>query len=345
MKPYSRLIVYYFSGTGNSKNVATWLSEVAIERNMNFELYNISEFNNQPIRSPSPDTLLTFVSPIHGFNYPTNVLKFILRFPKGKNNVLLLNTRGGLLAGKKIIPGVTGIAFYLSACILIIKSHSIKAMFPVNLPSNWTFIHPGLKLEAVTYMHIKNKERIRNFASKVFDGESNYRSMYEIVQDLIVAPVSILYFFIGRFFFTKTYLASRECDHCNICINNCPKKAIIKIANRPFWTFKCENCMKCIANCPQKAIQITHGLFTLYILLFFVFFINTFFFYFEMYIFEVENLLVKNIIKTGLCLSLFAAWYRLIHYLIRFTFFERIMSYTSLTKLRFWRRYKALKNI
>jgi len=103
--------------------------------------------------------------------------------------------------------------------------------------------------------------------------------------------------------------------------------------------------MKCIANCPQKAIQITHGLFTLYILLFYLFFINTFFFYFELYIFEIESQLAKNIIETGLCLGLFAVWYRLIHFLIRVPFFERIMSYTSLTKLRFWRRYKALENI
>ncbi|MBP7102138.1 MAG: EFR1 family ferrodoxin [Bacteroidales bacterium] len=345
MTPYSKLIVYYFSGTGNSKNVAIWLSEVALEKNMKFELNNITQCNKHNILSPPPNVLLAFVSPIHGFNYPIIMLKFILQFPKGKNNILLLNTRGGLLAGKKIIPGVTGLAFYVSACILKIKKYSIKAMYPVNLPSNWTFLHPGLKQEAVTYMHIINKEKIRNFARKVFDGKSNYKGLYEIIQDSIAAPISILYFFIGRFFFTKTYLSSRECNHCNICINNCPKKAIITIDKRPFWTFKCENCMKCIANCPQKAIQITHGLFTLYILLFYVFFINTFFFYFELYIFEIESQLAKNIIETGLCLGLFAAWYRLIHFLIRVPFFERIMSYTSLTKLRFWRRYKALENV
>lgn len=345
MTPYSKLIVYYFSGTGNSKNVVIWLSEVALEKNMKFEIYNITQCNKHNVLSPPPNALLAFVSPIHGFNYPTTMLEFILRFPKGKNNVLLLNTRGGLLAGKKIIPGVTGLAFYISVCILKLKKYSIKAMYPVNLPSNWTFLHPGLKQEAVTYMHIINKEKIQNFAHKVFDGKSNYKGLYEVIQDSIAAPVSILYFFIGRFFLTKTYLSSRECNHCNICINNCPKKAIIKIDKRPFWTFKCENCMKCVANCPQKAIQITHGLFTLYILLFYLFFINTFFFYFELYIFEIENQLVKNIIETGLCLGLFAAWYRIIHFLIRFSFFERIMSYTSLTKLRFWRRYKALENI
>ena len=345
MKIYSKLIVYYFSGTGNSKTVATWLSEVALENNMDFELHNISQLNKQSIPFPSPETLLAFVSPIHGFNYPTNMLKFILYFPKGKNNVLLLNTRGGLLAGKKIIPGVSGIAFYISACILKIKKYNIKAMYPVNLPSNWTFLHPGLKPEAVTYLHVKNKEKIRNFAHKVFNGDSNYKGLYEIIQDAIVAPISILYFFIGRFFFIKTYLPSKECNHCNICINNCPKKAIITIDSRPFWTFKCENCMKCIAYCPQKAIQITHGLFTLYILLFYVFFINTFFFYFEIYIFRIENFLIKNIIETIVCLGLFAVWYRLMHFLIRFTFFERIMTYTSLTKLRFWRRYKAPNNI
>ncbi len=43
-------------------------------------------------------------------------------------------------------------------------------------------------------------------------------------------------------------------------------------------------------------------------------------------------------------LSILALLHRIIHYLMRFKIFERLMVYTSLTKFKFWgRRYKALK--
>jgi hypothetical protein len=52
---------------------------------------------------------------------PAIMLKFIRRFPKWKNKVVLMNTRAGMLIGKFITPGLTGIAFYLSALILFLK--------------------------------------------------------------------------------------------------------------------------------------------------------------------------------------------------------------------------------
>ena len=73
------------------------------------------------------------------------MLNFLIHFPKGRNKVLLINTRAGMLIGKWITPGLTGIAFYFSALVLKLKGYSIKAMFPVDLPSNWISVHPGLE--------------------------------------------------------------------------------------------------------------------------------------------------------------------------------------------------------
>ena len=39
---YPKLIVYYFSGTGNSQKVALWLTQTAKEMNMETELINIA---------------------------------------------------------------------------------------------------------------------------------------------------------------------------------------------------------------------------------------------------------------------------------------------------------------
>jgi len=341
MPAYNKFVVYYFSGTGNSKNVALWLSVIAKENNIETQIINITQIDRLSIKQPEPNILVAFVSPIHGFNYPPIMLHFIMRFPKGKNNVLLLNTRAGMLIGKFITPGLTGIAFYLSSFILKLKGYSIKAMYPIDLPSNWVSLHPGLNKKTVDYLYKKNKERVTIFAYKVFAGKKVFKGLYEIIQDILVLPISIMYYLAGRFFLAKTFYASHDCDNCGICIKGCPVKAIIKKDNRLYWTFNCESCMKCMGNCPRKAIETAHG-FIIVFLLVSAFLWGFFYKYFEVIFFEVDNDILKLIVKTIFYLLFLGLFYRIIHYAMRVKFIERLMVFTSLTKFKFWGpKYKA----
>jgi ferredoxin len=341
----NNLTVYYFTGTGNSANVAKWLSEVAIEKNMECRLINIAQTDRKNIEKSSPTSTVVFVSPIHGFNYPPVMLNFILHFPKGKNRVVLMNTRAGMLIGNFITPGITGIAFYLTSLIMIIKGYSIQALFPVDLPSNWISLHPGLNNRTVKFMHEKIKRRVTAYGQKIVAGKTHFKALLE-VWDIFLFPIAFGYYFVGRFLFSKTFYASSDCNNCDICIKGCPVKAIIKVDKRPFWTFNCESCMKCIGNCPKKAIETAHGFIIGYMVLFSSILMVAFYKYFDLYFPKLENSLLGEVVETVLFLLLLALFYRIVHYLMRFRFVERIMVYTSLTKLKWWgRRYKALKNI
>jgi ferredoxin len=342
---YRKLIVYYFSGTGNSRNVASWLSKIADERGIEGRVLNIAQINRLSIEPPDPDALLVFVSPIHGFNYPPVMLHFVLRFPKGNNKVLLMSTRGGTLIGKFIVPGISGIAFHLSALVLKLKGYSIRAMFPVDLPSNWISLHPGLNERTVKYLHERNKERVTKFAGKVFSGETVFKGMYDIVQDILVAPISLAYYFIGRFVLAKTFYASGDCDHCDACIKGCPVLAIKKIHNRPYWTFDCESCMKCMSHCPRKAIETAHGLLASVAVVHSIVLVGLFHQYVPVLFAVAKDPAVGFVVKNLLFLGFLALSYRIIHYCMRFRFVERLMVYTSFTKYKFWgRRYRALKD-
>ena len=344
MGTYQKLIIYYFSGTGNSRNVALWLSNVAKENSIESRLINIGQTDRLTIEQPDPEALVVFVSPIHGFNYPPVMMHFIMRFPKGKNKVLLMNTRAGMLIGKWITPGLTGVAFYLSALILKLKGYSIKSMFPVDLPSNWISVHPGLNERTVKYLHERNQEKVYRFARKVFSGDSDFRGVYEIIQDTLVAPISLGYYFMGRFLFAKSYFASADCNNCDLCIKGCPVKAIKKVDNRPFWTFNCESCMRCMSNCPKRAIETGHGYILVFSLLFSLLLSGLFYKYFAELFFDIEHTFTGFIVNAALFLAILAVWYRLIRFSMRFRFIERIIVYTSLTKYKFWgRRYKAIK--
>lgn len=346
MTAYPKLVVYYFSGTGNSENVARWLADVACEKGIEASLNNIAKTDRLNIPAPDSSDLVAFVSPIHGFNYPPVMLNFIFRFPKGHNNVLLLNTRAGMLIGKWITPGLTGIAFYFSAIILKLKGYSIRSMFPVDLPSNWISVHPGLNDRTVKYLHERNREKVDRFARKVLDGGSDFRGVREIIQDLLISPISLGYYFIGRFFFAKTYYASADCDNCGLCIKSCPVKAIKTVDNRPFWTFNCESCMHCMSYCPKKAIETAHGSVVFIAVLSSLVFSGLLYHYFGQLFFSIEHTLLGFILESAFFLGILAVWYRLLHFAMRFKFVERMVVYTSLTKYKFWgRRYKALKNM
>lgn len=341
---YSQLVVYYFSGTGNSENVARWLGDAAREKGMEVNLRNIAKTDRLDIPTPEPNALVAFCSPIHGFNYPPVMLNFIVRFPKAKNHVLLLNTRAGMLLGKWNVPGLTGIAFYFSALVLKLKGYSIRAMFPVDLPSNWISVHPGLNDRTVKYLHERNREKVDHFAQNVLAGRTDFRAVREIIQDLLISPISLGYYFVGRFFFAKTYYASSACDNCGLCIQSCPVKAIKTVDKRPFWTFNCESCMHCMSYCPKRAIETAHGSVVLITVLSSLVFSGLLYRYFGQLFFDIEHTFAGFILESAMFLGILAVWYRLLHYAMRFKFVERLVVYTSLTKYKFWgRRYRALK--
>lgn len=342
---YKKIELFYFSGTGNSRNVVRWMSEVARDFNIETKATDISNCERLTPNKPEDDSLVVFCSPIHGFNYPPIMLNYIRRFPRGRNEVVLMNTRGGMKIGKWVTPGLTGVAFYLSALVLGIKGYKIRGMLPVDLPSNWQSLHPALNESTVNYLFEKNKERVRTFARKLYSGEKYFKSLRSLPIDLLVTPISLAYYFIGRFFLAKTFYASGDCDNCGVCIKNCPVKAIIRVREKPFWTFNCESCMRCMGNCPKRAIETGHGYTALVLFLFYSYLFPPIADkFFSQFGFGVADSLIKDLMRAGIFLSFFAMLYRIFHYLRQIKVFERMVVFTSLTKFKFWgKRYKALR--
>ncbi len=337
-----KISIYYFTGTGNSKNVASWISGIASKDGVDCRLFNIATIDRLNISNPDPDALIIFISPVHGFNYPPVMLHFIARFPKGRNRVVLMNTRAGMLIGKFVTPGVSGITFYLSSLFLKLKGYGIRAGFPVNLPSNWISVHPGLNARTVRYIHKTERDRVYKFTRGILEGKSDFKALLELY-DILLLPIAVLYYLVGRFMIAKTYYASSDCNKCGLCIKECPVKAIIKVDNRPFWTFRCESCMRCMGSCPKKAIETGHGFIIGFCVIFSMFLIGLFYKYFGLYIYKIENETVKSIVEPLIFLILLGGWYRIVHYFNKYRLFDRMVVYTSLTKYKFWgRRYKAL---
>lgn len=331
--------VFYFSGTGNAEQVAIWLSDFAFKKGIDCKTYNIAACNTYKVTEIIENALILIISPTHGFNYPKITLDFIRRFPKGQNNVVLMNTRAGMKIGNFITPGLTGIALILSAFILKKKGYTIRGQIPFDMPSNWISIHPVLSKNAVQYLHKAIYYRVEQHADKIFSGQRDFHAKRDLVQDILISPFALAYYWIGRFAFAKSFYASADCNSCGMCIQQCPVQAIKMVNSHPFWTYKCESCMRCMNKCPQRAIETAHGLIVITGILNSA---GVTFLLHEVLKSEIQSPLVRLAIQTGVFMLLLCIFYLLQHLLLKVRFLSKIISFTSLTHYNFWGRYTSI---
>jgi ferredoxin len=61
-------------------------------------------------------------------------------------------------------------------------------------------------------------------------GKKHFNALFE-VWDILLLPISIGYYFIGRFMLAKTYYASADCNNCDVCIKGCPVTPLLRLIN------------------------------------------------------------------------------------------------------------------
>lgn len=342
---YKKLCVFYFSGTGNALAASNWIADVFRDKEIPVEINRITPSLEIRTEDISENTLIGFCYPTHGFNAPPVVIDFCLRFPKVKNPVFLFNTRAGMKMYKLFTPGMSGLAQLLPALILRLKGLKIVGYQPMDLPSNWISMHPGIRQKVVDSIFERCERKTKKFAQKTLQGKKTYQGWLSLPIDLLISPVSVGYYLLGRFFLAKSFIADFNCNNCGKCIKECPVNAIVSKQNRPFWTRKCESCMHCMNSCPQKAIQTPHMfIIPLWWLVMFVIPVSIIRFlstpgdfisqHFDLFIWLTLFIVSFPIIFFS---------YRILHFLMRFRFVSRLVSFTSLTKFKWWRRYFAPK--
>lgn len=344
---YDNLLLVYYSGTGNSKRVCEWLQQEAVAKGMNTHVASYNQFDPINVGEFKGKTLVGFFSATHGFNMPHSMLKFILHFKEFKGaDVFIGNTRAGMKLWKLFLPGLSGIAMYFPALIMLLKGYKVKAMYPVDLPSNWISLHPGLRKKVVDSMVARCHRLTRWFAGKIFTGERVFlKSFILLPLDLLVAPVALGYYFIGRFIIAKTFVASYDCNSCGLCATQCPTQSIIMSDGRPYWKFTCESCMHCMNYCPKRAIETAHS-FVFLMLAAVILIANPFFAGLSRDIVSTwldHSMMAYEFIYLVLRWSfmLLAFWlgYKLLHYLMRFPWISKIVTFTTFSHWKFWRRY------
>jgi Pyruvate/2-oxoacid:ferredoxin oxidoreductase delta subunit len=259
---YRKLNLFFMSGTGNSYRMTKWIEAEAAGRGREVSIGLVPATHPASV-SADRETLWGFVMPTHGFTAPWPMIKFVLRLPRGRGvHAFAVVGRGGSKVGSVYIPGVEGTACFLMALLLFLKGFTVRGITAVDMPANWVVAYPAPSPEKAAAIMGRAHAKTRAFLAQVLDGRRAFGGWVGLLVGFVLAPISIAYLLVGRFFLAKLFFANNDCNGCGLCAKNCSYRGIAmhgREKQRPYWTYKCESCMRCMAYCPEKAIEAGHS--------------------------------------------------------------------------------------
>ena len=231
-------MIFYFSGTGNSRYVAECISKSTDDKLMSINTL-IKSKSDESFESASP---YVFVTPVFAGRIPKIVDLYIRQTNfEGAKDVYFIVTCANT-------PWAT--ASYVEK-LCAFKGFNLLGFRSIVMPQGY-IAHSDIKteaendeiIEAANSMIFTYIECISN--NRPFPQEKLGKSMMSNILNPIMYAMMIS---------SKKFLTTDSCDGCGQCSKLCPLNNIEIENGKPHWGNTCTHCMACIASCPQKAIE------------------------------------------------------------------------------------------
>lgn len=242
-------MIFYFSGTGNSLQVAKNIGNnngeklISIAREMNskkgcFE-YTLGE-----------KEAIGFVFPVYAWAPPRMVLQFIdkLKFNNYKDNYVF----SVAVCGDNI-----GNTMKVLNKALNNKGMELHSGFSIRMPNNY-IITWDVDSKDVEKEKLQKAEETLKGINQVI--KEKRRGVFELEKGPIPGVLtSVINPLFNKFAMdTRKFYATNKCTSCGICERVCNSNTI-KVNEKPEWGDKCTQCFACIHLCPVNAIQYGKG--------------------------------------------------------------------------------------
>lgn len=238
-------MIFYFSGTGNSRYVAQRLSEATGE-----SLHFIPR--TDPVEVSFTGNHLGFVFPIYSWGVPPIVSEFISKLSDGFG-------RHVSASGAKVWMVCTcgddvALAPEMLRAVLAERHMTLEGAWSVIMPNTYVVL-PGFNVDSKR-VEIEKLEaapaRVAQIAAEINAG----RMATDVVRGkACYAKSRIVYPLFKRWgIFPSRWHWTNECVGCEKCASVCPVRNITMQGDRPRWGGNCVSCLACYHHCPTHAV-------------------------------------------------------------------------------------------
>jgi formate hydrogenlyase subunit 6/NADH:ubiquinone oxidoreductase subunit I/flavodoxin len=246
-------MVFYFSGTGNTRWVARLLAEATNER-----LINMAEAMDSP-ESAHCEVLQTherigIAFPVHSWGMPPIVESFIDR-------LVLDNFDGNFVymvctCGDDIGQTATALSRKLEK-----RGWQLNSAYSLQMPNTYVCL-PGFDVDRDELRDdklSKAKIRMKEICDEIYQrktGQSNIvKGKWAWAKSHVIRPA------FQRMLKNKgdkPFHITPACSGCGLCEKVCPVRNIDFSQAHPQWLGNCTNCLACYHICPVHAIRYGH---------------------------------------------------------------------------------------
>ena len=273
-------MIFYFSGTGNTKWVASKLAAATREDLISIAPYMRADDSSHNLAEPfilKENERLGFVFPVHGWRVPKLVREFI-----SKMKILRDSSDATVENKAKANDSQKNRPFAYCVCTagdsigltienlneVISQNPSLQALGITEVSSSYSLIMPESYI-GLPFMDVDPKEReIRkkeNAAQELAVVCEEIFDRKEGVNRLVKGPIPWFFTKVVGGFFEKVLITDKRfhveknrCVKCGICANVCPVGDIKGgHGEYPVWLHHkdCLTCFTCYHHCPHHAIE------------------------------------------------------------------------------------------
>ena len=233
-------MIFWFSGTGNSKYVAEKIAEAN-----GLKLASIAEIMRGKGFQQSPDEMVGIVFPTYAWAPPKIVLDFVKRLRRnvGKDTYVFA------VSTCNHIPG------YGMRKIEAALRRPLDCAWSIEMPGNYIIDRDVEPKEVQDRKLAEADATIAEINKALADRQTGINKVRPgsrpWVRTMVMSP------FFNRFVINaKGFYADDACDSCGLCAQVCPMSNItVPKGEKPVWGQSCAFCLSCIHHCPKQAIQ------------------------------------------------------------------------------------------
>lgn len=234
-------MIYYFSGTGNSREVAKRLAAATRDEAASItSVKNLSALNNE---------VVGFVFPVYAWGVPKVMRDFVQKFtlPTPPSYIYMVCTCGDDIGHTDKEMGQ----------LLSGKGMTLDAAWSITMPNTYISL-PGFDIDSPKLTVDKLQKALPRIARIAQHIQQREREIRDVRPGALAGFKSKVLRPLFNKMLTgdKRFKATEGCTHCGRCAKICPMQNITYSDNGlPVWNGNCADCLACYHSCPQHAIS------------------------------------------------------------------------------------------